>query len=204
MRGLGLYRRQRLTEKSTGSRRAGFTLAVTDEKDLPTAQSPAHSNPRVSCPDGHPRRTQCSSPPAPQGPQAPHRFDSAQAARLAPFDRSFSAAARFHHRHEFLRLQREGVRFQTAHFVLYAATIPDAPCSRLGITVSRRIGNAVVRNRVKRRTRECFRLELRRLLPTETALLVIARNGAGQLSSPELYSQLLKAAAVLAHRLASK
>jgi ribonuclease P protein component len=179
-------------------------LAVTDEKDLPTAQSPPHSDPRVPCPDGHAGRTQRPAPPPSQGPQTPHHLDSAEAARLAPFDHSFSAAARFHHRHEFLRLQREGTRFQTAHFVLYAAIIPDASCSRLGITVSRRIGNAVVRNRVKRRTRECFRLELRRRLPPQTALLVIARNGAGQLSSPELYSQLLKAAAVLAPRLSAK
>jgi ribonuclease P protein component len=179
-------------------------LAVTDEKDLPTAQSSPHSDPRVSRPDGYSGRPQCLAPPPPQGPQAPHHLDSAEAARLAPFDRSFSAAARFHHRHEFLRLQREGTRFQTAHFVLYAAIISDASCSRLGITVSRRIGNAVVRNRVKRRTRECFRLELRQLLPPQTALLVIARAGAGQLSSPELYSQLLNAAAVLAHRLSAQ
>ena len=204
MRGLGPYRRQRLTQKFTGSRRAGFNLAVTDEKDLSTAQSPPHSDSRVPGPDGHPRRTQCPAPPPPQGPQTPDHLDSAKAARLAPFDRSFSAAARFHYRHEFLRLQREGAPFQTTHFVLYAAIILDAPCSRLGITVSRRIGNAVVRNRVKRRTRECFRLELRQRLPPQTALLVIARNGAGQLSSPELYAQLLKGVAVLAPRLSTE
>jgi ribonuclease P protein component len=179
-------------------------LAVTDEKDLPTAQSPAPTDPRVSGPDGHPGRPQYPPPPPLEGPQTPRCLDSAEAARLAPFDRSFSAAARLHHRHEFLRLQREGARFQTTHFVLYAAISPDGSGSRLGITVSRRIGNAVVRNRVKRRTRECFRLELRRLLPQRTELLVIARNGAGQLSSPELYSELLNAATVLAHRLSSQ
>ena len=37
----------------------------------------------------------------------------------------------------------------------------DPDRSRLGVTVSRRIGNAVVRNRVKRRVRECFRKVLR-------------------------------------------
>ena len=178
-------------------------MAVTDEKDLPTPQSPAPADSRVPCPDGNCQWPQRLAPAPLEGPQTPHRLDSEEAARIA-LDRSFSAAARFHHRHQFLRLQREGTRFQTAHFVLYAAISPDRSGSRLGLTVSRRIGNAVVRNRVKRRSRECYRLELRRRLPLHTELLVIARNGAGQLSSQDLYSELLAAAGVLANRLSAQ
>jgi len=179
-------------------------LAVIDEKDLPTAQSPAQTDPRVPRPDGHPGRPQHPAPPPLERPQESLRLNSAEAARLAPFDRSFSAAARFHHRHEFLRLQRAGARFSTAHFVLYAAVLTDGSGARLGVTVSRRIGNAVVRNRVKRRVRECFRLELRQILPIHTELLVIARTGAGQLSSLDLYSQLHQASGSLARRLAAQ
>jgi ribonuclease P protein component len=176
-------------------------LAVTDEKDLPTAQSPAQKNPRVHGPDGHPGRPQHSSPPPRQGSPPPDHIDPAEAARLASFDLSFSAAARLHYRHEFLRLQREGVRHPSAHFALYAALSSDGSESRLGITVSRRIGNAVIRNQVKRRVREYFRLELRSLLPAHSELLVIARHGAGELSQMALRSELARAASALARRL---
>jgi ribonuclease P protein component len=66
----------------------------------------------------------------------------------------------------------------------------DAARPRLGMAVARRIGGAVVRNRVKRRVRECFRLELRRLLPANTDLVVIARIGAGELESAAIAAEL--------------
>jgi len=96
------------------------------------------------------------------------------------------------------------VRYQSVHFVLYAAKLPANGESRLGITVSRRVGTAVVRNRVKRRVRECYRLTLRPTLPQRTALVVIARNGAGNLAMADVRDQLTAAAAYLADRLAAQ
>ena len=52
--------------------------------------------------------------------------------------------------------------------------------TRLGVTVSRRVGNAVVRNRVKRQIREWFRRVGREAL-TGSDVVVIARPGAGAL-----------------------
>src|SRR5215469_9848464 len=89
---------------------------------------------------------------------------------------SFAAPDRLHRSAEFIRLQRNGARFQTRHFVMYAGILDsDAARTRLGVTVSRRIGNAVVRNRVKRRVREIFRTNMRAMLPAHSSVVVIAR-----------------------------
>jgi len=62
--------------------------------------------------------------------------------------------------------------------VLYAgpATVATQP-ARLGVSVSRRIGNAVVRNRWKRRLREAFR-RVRPLLPAGNDFVIVVRSGA--------------------------
>jgi ribonuclease P protein component len=115
---------------------------------------------------------------------------------------SFGPADRLHRRAEYLRLQKIGARYQTAHFVMYAGRLAEADRSRLGTTVSRRIGSAVVRNRTRRRVRECYRLKLRSMFPDGIVLIVIARTGAGELKNPAINGELLHAAANLAARLA--
>ena len=118
---------------------------------------------------------------------------------------SFAAADRLHRSAEFLRLQRNGVRFQSPHFVLYAGSLDHDPDrSRLGITVSRRIGNAVVRNRVKRRVREIFRKALRAQMPVGTSIVVIARKGAGALESAAIGDELAMATRNISGRIAGR
>jgi ribonuclease P protein component len=60
---------------------------------------------------------------------------------------------------------------------------------RLGITASRKVGNAVVRNRIKRGIREWFRSS-RASFEGDFDVVVIARRGASQLRGDELGSGL--------------
>lgn len=61
---------------------------------------------------------------------------------------------------------------------------------RLGITVSRRVGAAVVRSRVKRLVREVFRRN-RAAMPLGDTV-VIARTGAGDLSFDQVRDELAR------------
>lgn len=59
--------------------------------------------------------------------------------------------------------------------------------------MSKRVGNAVVRNHVKRRIREWFRAERERLEPT-VDVVVIGRSAAAPMSGVEVSRQLTSAA----------
>ncbi len=71
-----------------------------------------------------------------------------------------------------------GSKVATAAFVLQARARGDtAPC-RIGFTVSRKVGTAVERNRVRRRLRDIVRRSGDRLLRTGHDYVLIGRRGA--------------------------
>lgn len=76
----------------------------------------------------------------------------------------------------------------TRHFLLVHSQAPDGP-ARLGITVTRKIGGAVVRNRIKRAVRETFR-RCRHSLADGLSIIVIARNGAADLHGAEIAGEI--------------
>lgn len=70
----------------------------------------------------------------------------------------FRPAVRLASHVEFRAVQQRGRRV-AARYVTLIGRPNDRGCDRLGIVASRKVGNAVVRNRAKRRLREIFRRE---------------------------------------------
>ncbi len=86
---------------------------------------------------------------------------------------------------EFDRVFRQGRSHAGRELVLYVfPRDAEEDGSRLGLSVSRKVGGAVERNRVKRVLREAFAVEGLRL-PAGTDAVVVARHGAHELAERE-------------------
>lgn len=83
---------------------------------------------------------------------------------------------------EFDRVYRDGSSHATRHLVLYSFPRKDEEDRdvRLGVSVSRKVGGAVERNRVKRTLREAF-WELADRLPPRHDFVLVARPEIGPL-----------------------
>jgi len=87
---------------------------------------------------------------------------------------------------EFDRVYRDGSSHATRHLVLYSFPRKNEETDdiRLGVSVSRKVGNAVDRNRVKRTLREAF-WELAERLPAAHDFVLVARPEIGSLIERE-------------------
>lgn len=108
---------------------------------------------------------------------------------------SFPKKSRLLKRPEFLVLADRSVRpdlkIQAGHFLI-VGRLNDLERTRLGITVTKKIGKAVVRNGLKRQVREFFRLNVSRW-PIGLDLLFIARSQAGRASRRAVAGDLAEA-----------
>jgi len=96
----------------------------------------------------------------------------------SPRDFGFPPPVRIRSRADFLKIQRSGQKVQGRCFILL--TIQNhLTSSRFGITVSKRIGNAVERNRVKRKIREIQRLTRHEVLPGNDIVIIARRESLG-------------------------
>jgi ribonuclease P protein component len=85
---------------------------------------------------------------------------------------------------EFERVYRQGRSIANRHLVLYTFPNPSSTRPRLGLSVSRKVGGAVQRNRVKRLLREAFAQAEGALAPGQD-VVVVARPPAGELAERE-------------------
>ncbi|MDY6851337.1 MAG: ribonuclease P protein component [Thermodesulfobacteriota bacterium] len=90
----------------------------------------------------------------------------------------FRKAERLLKRREFLAVSKDARRrFETENFLILLRP-NQLPQTRLGVTVTKKVGPAAVtRNRIKRQVREFFRLN-KEALPPGQDVLVIAHRGA--------------------------
>ncbi len=101
---------------------------------------------------------------------------------------TFRQEERIRKRGDYERITRHGAKFHSRHFRV--SVCPNSlPHRRLGITVGKRIGSAVQRNRLKRLIREFFRLN-KDVLPPSSDLAVTAQEGAANLSFWEISGEL--------------
>jgi ribonuclease P protein component len=85
---------------------------------------------------------------------------------------------------DFDRVFRHGRSHAGRELVLYVFPRGESEPPRLGLSVSRKVGGAVQRNRVKRLLREAFSVEGERL-PAGTDAVVVARHEANGLAERE-------------------
>ena len=104
---------------------------------------------------------------------------------------SYPKRVRLRRRTEYLRVQRMGKRTHTPSFVIVRHPTGSQGV-RLGITVSSKVGNAVVRNRIKRRVRESFRVR-RSAMSSGFDVVVIAKQGAHDLTFSQIERELVVA-----------
>ena len=93
----------------------------------------------------------------------------------------FPRTIRVRKRADFLRIQGRGQKFRTQHFLVFIMASQSGTNShfrpRIGITVTRKIGKAVVRNRIKRLLREAFRQQVQEF-SGNLDMVWIAKNNA--------------------------
>jgi ribonuclease P protein component len=89
---------------------------------------------------------------------------------------SVAKPGRLRRRPEFLRVAASGKKAAVGGVVLQVLTRQDAESARLGFTVTKKVGNAVVRNRIRRRLREAARLLLAERPLSGVDLVLIGRD----------------------------
>jgi len=110
------------------------------------------------------------------------------------------AVERLRHRADFLRVAASRWKYATPGLVVQMRPREDmsSPAARVGFTVTKKVGNAVIRNRARRRLREAARAALPAAALPGCDYVLIARSGTISRPYLELVGDLTSALAALA------
>ena len=108
---------------------------------------------------------------------------------------SFGKKERIRKRSQYLDIYRGGGRVHSNNFIVILNPNPSGE-KRLGVAVSKRVGNAAQRNRIKRLLKEFFRLN-KDGLPDSKDMVIIAKK---DVSSLKYYAVCLELADLLSKK----
>lgn len=114
------------------------------------------------------------------------------AARSSPQGANrFPKDARILRSSDFRKVYDGGTRFAGPLFAAFCLSQPDVTGPRIGLTVPRALGNAVVRNRIRRRFREAVRHRLD-LLSSPWSIVINPRRASRECPFPDLEREIAK------------
>ena len=110
----------------------------------------------------------------------------------------FPKHERLRKRPEFLQFNEGALKMHTPHFLLLWKDREAG--TRIGFTVSKKVGNSVVRNSIKRRLREFYRQNKSLFVPAD--FNIVAKKGAELLEFHDVSTELAAALGRLRNRYA--
>ena len=162
-----------------------------DEENISAQKAPAFHGARLPQENVHGQRPQGARQPPREGQSKTLRLNGDRHAPARDMERTTSLKKNY----EFRRLYTRGKSAEGSRLVLYVRQ-NRTEGNRLGITVGKKLGKAVVRNRIRRRIREIYRLNEARLARGRD-LVVVARSRSVDAKFRELEEEFLRLAGKL-------
>ena len=175
-----------MTKKKTLKKRDGNSRRQRLEKNIPTKQHLTEENARIQASNENKIGSIDIEAKTGQGKKAPGRLSDRE------LDLRFPGSARLRARSDYIRVQKKGKMIKGCFLILLSLE-NGLTTSRFGLTVSGKLGNAVKRNRIRRRIREIERFHRHRI-KSGFDIVVIARNRARDAGFDEMKEEYLELA----------
>ena len=159
------------------------------EEDIPAEQSASQEEAWLSLPHADEARAGDSLAPPPQGPQAPDGLTLSQSSSPGCNTGVAPGAERIRSSRDYRGVYRRGRRLH-GDIAVFHVRANDAGHPRLGLTASRRVGGAVVRNRLRRRVREHYRQQVKQDMLPAVDVVVHLKTAAAEMDRRSFYSEL--------------